>query len=168
MTPQENIMAEQVETGGETLKGLPFQLDNNPLYLMSGALDRVVANIDAALGPHRFSQTQWRTLAALSEQSPLSIGALSALTFVEGSALGRAVAKMEEEGLVRRQSDAADRRIVRVALTSQGQARFAALKPVVAGEINRALAGLSQRDLQRLNAILRAIAPSASRNEGTE
>jgi len=168
MTPHEKATAQQPDGDGETLKGLPFRLENNPLYLMSGALGRVVANIEAALGPHRFSQTQWRTLAALSEQSPLSIGALSALTFVEGSALGRAVAKMEQEGLVRRQNDSADRRIVRVALTRQGQARLAELKPVVAGEINRALESLSQEELQRLNAILRAIAPAASRNADTE
>lgn len=168
MTPDEKNAAEQPDGDGETLKGLPFRLDNNPLYLMSGALDRVVANIEAALGPQRFSQTQWRTLAALSEQSPLSIGALSGLTFVEGSALGRAVAKMEKEGLVRRQSDAADRRIVRVALTGQGQARLAELKPVVTGEINRALQSLSQQDLQSLNAFLRAIAPAASPNADAE
>ncbi|HEX7007265.1 MAG TPA: MarR family transcriptional regulator [Alphaproteobacteria bacterium] len=146
------------------LKGMPFRLADNPIYLMTRAIDRVARNVDAALGAHRFSQTQWRILVALSEQEPLSIGELSEITFVEGSALGRAVAKMEQAGLVRRQPDAADRRVVRVRMTARGRARLAQLKPVVIGETNSALAGLSKRDVQRLNRHLHSIAAGAERS----
>src|SRR5690606_31580580 len=93
------------------LNGMSIRLSNNSVYLMSQAIDKIARNVDAALRPHRFSQTEWRTLVALSERAPLSIGELSEVTSVEGSALGRAVAKMEQAGLVRREPDAADRRI---------------------------------------------------------
>jgi DNA-binding MarR family transcriptional regulator len=146
------------------LKGMPFRLANNPIYLMSQAIDKVARNVDAALGAHRFSQTQWRTLVALSEREPLSIGELSEITSVEGSALGRAVGKMEQAGLVRRQPDAADRRIVRVTMTARGRARLRELKPVVLGVTNSALADLSKRDVQRLNLYLHSIAAGAERS----
>jgi DNA-binding MarR family transcriptional regulator len=154
------------EDGEPLLKGLPFRLASNPLYLMSRAIDKVARNVDAALGAHRFSQTQWRTLVALSERAPLSIGELSELTFVEGSALGRAIAKMEQERLVQRQSDPADGRVVRVVLTARGRARLRELKPVVIREIDNALAGLSKGDVQRLNAYLHSIAVGADRSDG--
>ncbi len=147
--------------GPVTLKGLPFKMKDNPLYLMTRAIDRVARNVEAALGAHRFSQTQWRTLVALSEKEPLSIGELSDYTFVEGSALGRAVGKMEADGLVRRENDPADRRIVRVMLTDAGWARLNELKPVVVGEIDRAIATLSREDLTRLIGHLHAIGDTA-------
>ena len=145
------------------LKGMPFRLADNPVYLMSQAIDKIARNVDAALGAHRFSQTQWRTLVALSERAPLSIGELSEITSVEGSALGRAVAKMEQAGLVRRESDAADRRIVRVTMTARGRARLRELKPIVLGVTNGALAGLTQSDVRQLNRYLHSIADHADR-----
>lgn len=144
-----------------TLKGLPFVMKDNPLYLMTRAIDRVARNVEAALGAHRFSQTHWRTLVALAENEPLSIGELSDFTFVEGSAQGRAIAKMEADGLVRREHDPADRRIVRVVLTPAGWARLDELKPVVVGEIDRAIENLSRADLRQLIGYLHDIADTA-------
>ena len=146
------------------LKGMPFRLADNPVYLMSQAIDKIARNVDAALGAHRFSQTQWRTLVALSEREPLSIGELSQITSVEGSALGRAVAKMEQAGLVRRRPDAADRRIVRVTMTARGRIRLRELKPVVLGVTNGALAGLTNSDVRQLNRYLHSIADHADQS----
>ncbi len=148
-----------------TLKGLPFLMKDNPLYLMTRAIDRVARNVEVALGAHRFSQTQWRTLVALAENEPLSIGELSEFTFVEGSAQGRAIGKMEADGLVRRQHDPEDRRIVRVALTEAGWTRLNELKPVVVGEIDRAVANLSLDDLKQLIGYLHDIADTAAAGE---
>lgn len=144
-----------------TLKGLPFLMKDNPLYLMTRAIDRVARNVETALGAHRFSQTHWRTLVALAENEPLSIGELSEFTFVEGSAQGRAIAKMETDGLVRREHDPDDRRIIRVVLTEAGWARLDELKPVVVGEIDRAIGNLSRDDLKRLIGYLHDIAETA-------
>lgn len=141
----------------ETLKGLPFLLENNPFYLMGHAITALIRNVDQALGATRFSQTQWRTLLALSERSPLSIGEIAEVIMIEGSAVGRAVAKMEATGLVRRETDPADRRIVRVVMTDQGRAHLDALKPIVIAEVNRALGPLSQDEVVQLNKVLKAI-----------
>ena len=153
------------DPGGETIRGLPFRLENSPFYLMARAISKATRNIDAALGATRFSQTQWRVLITLSEQGPLSIGELAPATFVESSAIGRAVARMERDGLVRRGSDPQARRITRVSLSAEGRLRMEELRTVVAAELDRLLDGFSVEEVQTLNAWLNRISDTADETE---
>ncbi len=152
-------------SGDETIRGLPFRLEHSPFYLMARVISKATRNIDAALGATRFSQTQWRVLITLSERGPLSIGDLAPAIFVESSAVGRAVARMERDGLVRRQSDPQDRRITRVSLAPEGRVRMEELKAVVVAEIDRLLDGFSAADIQTLNAWLVRISDTADKTE---
>ena len=151
--------------GDETIRGLPFRLENSPFYLMARAISKATRAIDGALGATRFSQTQWRVLITLSERGPLSIGELAPAIFVESSALGRAVARMEREGLVKRKTDPDDRRITRVSLSPDGRLRMEELKAVVAAEIDRLLEGFTAEDVRTLNAVLVRISRTAEESE---
>lgn len=153
------------QTGGDTIRGLPFRLENSPFYLMARAISKATRGIDAALGATRFSQTQWRVLITLSERGPLSIGELAPAIFVESSALGRAVARMERENLVKRETDPDDRRITRVSLAPDGRLRMKELKAVVAAEIDRLLEGFTAEDVRTLNAWLVRISNTADESE---
>ncbi|MFF3290501.1 MarR family winged helix-turn-helix transcriptional regulator [Streptomyces sp. NPDC003023] len=57
------------------------------------------------------------------------------------SALSRLIARLEKEGLVTRGMCAEDRRGVRVALTEEGRARHAVVKPVQRAVLSRMLPG---------------------------
>lgn len=149
------------DRGEATIRGLPFRLEHSPFYLMGSAISKATRNIDAALGATRFSQTQWRVLITLSERGALSIGELAPATFVESSAVGRAVARMERDGLVMRESDPEDRRITRVSLSPEGRLRMEELKSVVVAEINRLLDGFAEEDVRTLNAYLLRISQTA-------
>ncbi|MDE0256100.1 MAG: MarR family transcriptional regulator [Rhodospirillaceae bacterium] len=153
------------DPGEETIRGLPFRLENSPFYLMARAISKATRGIDAALGATRFSQTQWRVLITLSERGALSIGDLATAIFVESSAVGRAVGRMERDGLVRRERDRDDRRITRVSLSPEGRLRMEELRAVVAAELNRLLDGFSAEDVQTLNAWLARISNSADEIE---
>lgn len=152
-------------SGDETIRGLPFRLEHSPFYLMARVISKATRNIDAALGATRFSQTQWRVLITLSERGPLSIGDLAPAIFVESSAVGRAVARMERDGLVRRQRDPQDRRITRVSLAPEGRVRMEELRAVVVAEIDRLLDGFSADDVQTLNAWLTRISHTADETD---
>ncbi|MDE0703609.1 MAG: MarR family transcriptional regulator [Rhodospirillaceae bacterium] len=152
--------------GGETIRGLPFRLEHSPFYLMARAISKATRGIDAALGATRFSQTQWRVLITLSERGALSIGDLARATFVESSAVGRAVGRMERDGLVRRESDPEDRRITRVSLSPEGRLRMEELKSVVVAEIDRLLDGFGTEDVRTLNAWLARISNNADETDG--
>ena len=149
------------DPGGETIRGLPFRLENSPFYLMARVISKATRGIDAALGATRFSQTQWRVLITLSERGSLAIGELAPAIFVESSALGRALARMERDGLVRRERDPGDRRITRVSLSPEGRIRMEELRTVVAAELNRLLDGFSAEDVRTLNAWLTRISHTA-------
>ncbi|MDE0718482.1 MAG: MarR family transcriptional regulator, partial [Rhodospirillaceae bacterium] len=134
-------------------------------YLMSRAISKAKRVIVAAIGATIFSQTQCRVLITLSERGALSIGDLATAIFVESSAVGRAVGRMERDGLVRRERDRDDRRITRVSLSPEGRLRMEELRAVVAAELNRLLDGFSAEDVQTLNAWLARISNSADEIE---
>ncbi|HXH72832.1 MAG TPA: MarR family transcriptional regulator [Mariprofundaceae bacterium] len=65
----------------------------------------------------------------------------------------RMLAQLQKRGLVRREADAGDRRVVRSYLTDEGKKSFEELQPLLDSFIRRAIEGLSQAefDFTRLN-----------------
>jgi DNA-binding MarR family transcriptional regulator len=60
-------------------------------------------------------------LASVEAGQPVTLGALAARERVQPPTITATVARLEAAGLVRRTGDDADRRIVRVSLTAEGQ-----------------------------------------------
>ena len=64
---------------------------------------------------------EWRTVALLGAQAPLSLNELAAAAGLDKSQMSRVVAGLVERGLVARGADATDGRGVRLALTRGGE-----------------------------------------------
>jgi DNA-binding MarR family transcriptional regulator len=60
-------------------------------------------------------------LVSIECHGPISLGQLAAHELVKPPSVTRMVAALEERGLVRRETDAADQRIARVSLTGEGR-----------------------------------------------
>ena len=60
-------------------------------------------------------------LSTVERTGPLSLGELAAAERVQPPTVTRAVARLEELGLVRREADPADRRVSRVQVTPEGR-----------------------------------------------
>ena len=60
-------------------------------------------------------------LVSIECHGPITLGQLAAHELVKPPSVTRMVAALEERGLVRRETDAADRRIARVSLTGEGR-----------------------------------------------
>ena len=60
-------------------------------------------------------------LVSIECHGPITLGQLAAHELVKPPSVTRLVAALEERGLVRRETDAADRRIARVSLTGEGR-----------------------------------------------
>ncbi|MCU1462897.1 MAG: putative MarR-family transcriptional regulator [Acidimicrobiales bacterium] len=108
---------------------------------------------DAGLSPSQLS-----ALSAIEQVGPVTLGALADYERVAPPSVTKVVTKLEAAGLVTRQPDAADRRVVRVSTTTAGNAllarirqrktmwltaRIGALEP---GERDRLLAALDVLD----------------------
>ena len=71
---------------------------------------------------------------------------------------GRArVARMARAGLVARRRGAVDGRLTEVALTAEGARTFAQIRPLALAHADRALAGLSDRDIATFRRVARHV-----------
>ena len=65
--------------------------------------------------------SQLSALVSIEREGPVTLGELAALESVQPPTITRIVAGLEEQGLVQREVDPADRRISRVRMTSQAR-----------------------------------------------
>jgi DNA-binding MarR family transcriptional regulator len=106
------------------------------------------------------SPTQLAALATIERDGPLTLGALAAIERVRPPTITAAVGRLEEQGLVDRRTDARDRRVAHVEITSQGRRLLAQSRSRKTAYLERQLAALSaaERDtLERAAAILERV-----------
>ncbi|USI74134.1 MarR family winged helix-turn-helix transcriptional regulator [Sphingomonas morindae] len=92
------------------------------VYSTGLAFNRVYKPLLDGLG---LTYPQYLALIALSEAPTLSVGALGERLGLESNTLTPLIKRLAAAGLVERQRDTSDERVVRVALTEQGRATVA-------------------------------------------
>ena len=108
-------------------------------------------------GAYGIARAEWRLVAALVEDGPMSPGALADRTHVEPGRLSQTVKKLTGKGLVRREVMRTDRRRVILAATDAGSHLYAELWPQLA-EINRRIvAALNEQEVLMLETCLRKL-----------
>ncbi|MCR4264590.1 MarR family winged helix-turn-helix transcriptional regulator [Nitratireductor sp. ZSWI3] len=91
------------------------------LYLLAAASDAASADFHARVRARGLKAPEWRILACLSDEDGQMVTQLAQLSLIEQSHLTKIVDQMAVKGLVKRRSDARDRRRVRVYLTDSGR-----------------------------------------------
>ena len=109
---------------------------------------------DDALAEVGGSVPQWLVLLSLATGRPQMQRELAAAVGIEGPTLTHHLDRMERAGLVTRTRDPENRRVQRVALTGEGEARFHALRGAVVAFDARLREGLADDDVDRLAALL--------------
>ena len=72
----------------------------------------------------------WRVLAALAVRPGETVGGLAEACLLQQPTMTKLLDRMVRDGLVTRSQDARDRRVIRVALTPEGEAKAAELAAV--------------------------------------
>ncbi len=124
---------------------------------MAEALDerlRKLARIVRHNVDYGLSLTSATVLGRLHEGGPQRVTDLAALELVAQPTMTTIVGRLEARGLVARTRDAADRRVVTVALTPTGREKLAELRSGRTDFLAGHLAGLSGDDRARLAAAL--------------
>ncbi|QXC59883.1 MarR family transcriptional regulator [Aquihabitans sp. G128] len=93
-------------------------------------------------------------LSGLHRNPGLSQRELGAFAGLEGSTITHHLDRLERDGTITRTRDAADRRVIRVALTAEGEAQFARLDAAADEHDAELLAALGERDAASLRRIL--------------
>ena len=97
-----------------------FSHRNLPRLLLQ-AREAVMAHNRPRLRQHGLSDQQWRVLRVLGEHGTVETGRVAREAFILGPSLTGVLARMERDGLVRRQRDPADQRRTVVEATARGR-----------------------------------------------
>ena len=107
-------------------------LENFPPYLMNRIMGRYNAALRDEMAMLGLTTPQMRSLAVLSVIDGILIRELAVYAVVQQSTLSRALDALVRDGLVRRETDAADSRAARLYLTDTGRAAYERLWPHMA------------------------------------
>jgi homoprotocatechuate degradation regulator HpaR len=97
----------------------PFVHRNLPRLLLQ-ARESVMAHTRPSLREHGLSDQQWRVLRVLGEHGAAETGVVAREAFILGPSLTGMLARMERDGLVKRERDPADQRRTVVQATPKG------------------------------------------------
>ena len=90
-------------------------------------------------------------LASISHAQPVTLGALASLERVQPPTITATVARLEQAGLVRRETDPKDRRVVRASLTGDGTQLIRRTRTRKDAYLSQRLRRLSPEDLATLD-----------------
>lgn len=105
------------------------------------------------------SSTPVAILKALSHADAAHVrpGDLAVATGVAPSVVSRALARLEEDGLVSRERDEADARACHISLTETGRTQLDQIQQEYAAILDDALATVPAEELERMPAVLRVL-----------
>ena len=127
------------------------------LYLLAAASEKASTQFHRRVAEAGLRVPEWRVLACLHDEDGMMITELATFALMEQSRMTRIVEQMDRKGLVRRRSDPADGRRVRVRLTDSGR-RIAALLVTDARLHEEALlSSLKDTDAARIKPVLQAL-----------
>jgi DNA-binding MarR family transcriptional regulator len=129
---------------------------------LSTGLERVVGLLRALSQPSGLSLTSVATMAALERTGPDRLTVLASRAGVTQPAMTQLISRLEDAGLVRREADPADGRVVRVTITDEGRATMARRRAMRAERLAVILAQLSPEHRAALAAALPALDALAS------
>ena len=97
-------------------------------------------------------------LSVVVMAGPVTLGELAAAEQVRPPTMTRIVTALERDGLVTREGDADDRRLVRIRATASGRRRLAQGRARRVASLARRLEALPARDLEHLDEAVRLVA----------
>ena len=100
--------------------GSPAFAHRNLPRLLLQARESVMAHTRPSLREHGLSDQQWRVLRVLGEHGTVETGRVAREAFILGPSLTGVLARMERDGLVRRERDPQDQRRSVVEATPKG------------------------------------------------
>lgn len=140
----------------------PLRLQDYLPYRLSVAAN-AVSRLIARAYERRFGLKipQWRLIAVLADEGPLTQQALCGRTVMDKVTVMRAAQGLLRRGLVRRLPNRADGRSHRLALTRAGVQIYRQIVPLALEHEAQLLQGFGTLDTQRLDRLLRRLEATA-------
>jgi DNA-binding MarR family transcriptional regulator len=134
-----------------------FHLRESVGYLVKHAQAVMRDRIEAVFASQGITFQHWVVLMHLRDGLATSIAELCRETRHDSGAMTRLIDQLEERGFIGRRRQAADRRVVDLALTSAGRKMVESLIPLATETLNDVLADFSRAEVKQLQDMLRRI-----------
>jgi MarR family transcriptional regulator, transcriptional regulator for hemolysin len=142
----------------------PMTSDDRHVGFLAADISRLMrTEFDRQVGALGVTRAQWMVLARLARKPGCSQTELAEMMEVERATAGRLLDRLEENGLVRREADPADRRIRRVFPTKLAATEQARMRIVADGIVDDALSTLTPPEREALIELLSAVRAQLSR-----
>jgi DNA-binding MarR family transcriptional regulator len=140
--------------------------DDSVGYLMRRILVAITQAADKRLGPEGLTHVQWGPLFMLRSSRASTVAELARELQTDAGAMTRLLDRLEAKGLCRRERSTEDRRVVRIALTPEGEKAAAQVPVVLAQVMNQSLAGFSHDEWSTLKSMLQRMLANAESQRG--
>lgn len=130
-----------------------FAHRNLPRLLLQ-ARESVMAHTRPGLRVHGLSDQQWRVLRVLGEHGTVETGRVAREAYILGPSLTGVLARMERDGLIRRERDPADQRRTVVEATAKGLKLVDKLSHTIEAHYQWLEKSLGKQKLTQLYALL--------------
>ena len=142
----------------------------NPMRTPGHYISRL-ARAFARIGDERlrvlgFATAQLPVLTALRDGARLSQTELARWARVEQPTMAQLLARMERDGIIRRESDPHDRRSSLISLTDQARANLPAGRAILEAGNREAMRGLSEEEVATFIRLLRHVLANTEEMEG--
>ena len=124
---------------------------------ISNAWKQMSRQGERSLSPLGIGMTEFKLLRILAEDGPTPMARLSDATILTQPAITSFVDKLENEGLVVRDRDQKDRRVIRISITAKGRALFRRALKIHSRFVTELLSALDQGELSRLASIMKKL-----------
>lgn len=131
----------------------PFGHRNLPRLLLQ-ARESLMLRTRPSLREHGLSDQQWRVLRVLGEHGTVETGRVAREAYILGPSLTGVLARMERDGLIRRERDPADQRRTVVEATAKGLKMVERLSRSVEGHYQWLEKSLGKQKLAQLYELL--------------
>ena len=142
-----------------------LDLDRFLPYLVNVLASRLSREL-AAIYEARFgiSIPEWRLIAHLAQNGDISVREIHERVDMDKAKISRAAAQLETLGLIEKEINEGDRRLVSLRLTRKGRALFARIEPLALAYEREALSALSLSEQAGLRAAIdKLLGASAAR-----
>jgi homoprotocatechuate degradation regulator HpaR len=130
-----------------------FTHRNLPRLLLQ-ARESVMTHTRPSLREHGLSDQQWRVLRVLGEHGTVETGRVAREAYILGPSLTGVLARMERDGLIRRERDSADQRRTVVEATAKGMKLVEKLSHTVEAHYDWMEKSLGKQKLAQLYRLL--------------
>jgi DNA-binding MarR family transcriptional regulator len=129
--------------------------DESVGWLMKRALMSVIQAADRRLESQGITHVQWAALFMLHRGRASTVAELARETESDPGAMTRLLDRLEAKGFCRRERSTDDRRVVRIALTPEGEVVAQEVPVVLSQVLNEHLAGFSKTEWSQLKDMLK-------------